>query len=45
MFDGKFRTTVRMTGQDDTVKVESWRTLRLDVQVRFLSLLLFLTFR
>jgi hypothetical protein len=32
--------TVRMTGQDDTVKVESWRTLQLDIQVRCLSLFL-----
>jgi hypothetical protein len=29
IFDGKFR----MTSQDDTVKVESWRTLQLDIQV------------
>jgi hypothetical protein len=27
---------MRMTGQDDTVKVESWRTLQLDIQVRCL---------
>jgi hypothetical protein len=29
IFDGKFR----MTSQDDTVQVESWRTLQLDIQV------------
>jgi hypothetical protein len=44
IFDGKFRMTVRMpvpvTGQNDTVKVESWRTLQLDIQVRCLSLFL-----
>jgi hypothetical protein len=36
IFDGKFR----MTSQDDTVKVESWRTLQLDTQVRLLSIFL-----
>ena len=43
IFDGKFRTTVHTSGQHgDTqaVKVESWRTLQLDIQVRFLSLFL-----
>ena len=29
-----------MTGQDDTVKVESWRTLQLDIEVRCLASLL-----
>jgi hypothetical protein len=37
IFDGRFRKAVRMTDQDDTVKVESWRTLQLDIQVRCLS--------
>jgi len=27
IFDGKLRKTVHMTGQDDIVRVESWRTL------------------
>jgi hypothetical protein len=40
IFDGKFRETLRMTGQDDTDKVESWRTLQLDIEVGCLSLFL-----
>jgi hypothetical protein len=37
IFDGKFRKTVRMIGQDNTFEVESRRILQLDIQVRCLS--------
>ena len=43
IFEGKFRTTVRMVGQPDTITFERWRSLKLDIHVRFPSTLL--TFR
>jgi ubiquitin carboxyl-terminal hydrolase 10 len=35
IFVGKFRSTVRAPNQPDTVTIEDWRSLRLDIQVRF----------
>lgn len=38
IFGGKFRSTLRAPGQKDSVIVEDWRALRLDIQVsNFLS--------
>jgi hypothetical protein len=34
---GKFRSTVRAPNQLDIVKIEDWRSLQLDIQVRFPS--------
>ena len=33
IFGGKFRSTLRAPGQKDSVLVEDWRALRLDIQV------------
>ncbi|KAJ6491863.1 hypothetical protein DFH09DRAFT_1208034, partial [Mycena vulgaris] len=32
IFGGKFRSTLRAAGQKDSVIIEAWRTLRLDIQ-------------
>jgi ubiquitin carboxyl-terminal hydrolase 10 len=37
IFGGKFRSTVRAPNQPDTVTIEDWRSLQLDIQVRFPS--------
>ena len=38
IFGGKFRSVLRASGQKDSVIVEDWRSLRLDIQVcQFLS--------
>jgi len=37
IFGGKFRSTLRAPQQKDSVIVEDWRALRLDIQVRFCS--------
>jgi hypothetical protein len=38
MFGGKFRTTLRVPyAKKDSVIVEDWRSVRLDIQVRFCS--------
>jgi len=37
IFGGKFRSTVRTPNQPDTVTIEDWRSLQLDIQVRFPS--------
>lgn len=34
MFGGKFRSTLKAPHQKDSVTVEDWRSLRLDIQVR-----------
>jgi ubiquitin carboxyl-terminal hydrolase 10 len=36
IFGGKFRSTLRVPHQKDSVVVEDWRSLRLDIQVCFL---------
>lgn len=33
IFGGKFRSTLRAPGQKDSVLIEDWRSLRLDIQV------------
>lgn len=33
IFGGKFRSALRAPGQKDSVIVEDWRSLRLDIQV------------
>ena len=33
IFEGKFRSTLRAPGQKDSVIIEDWRALRLDIQV------------
>ena len=33
IFGGKFRSTLRAPGQKDSLLVEDWRSLRLDIQV------------
>lgn len=38
MFGGKFRSTLHVPHQKDSVLFEDWRSLRLDIQVRFSSL-------
>lgn len=38
IFGGKFRSTLRAPRQKDSVIVEDWRSLRLDIQVHFLFL-------
>ncbi|KAF7341183.1 Ubiquitin carboxyl-terminal hydrolase [Mycena venus] len=46
IFGGKFRSTLRAPGQKDSVIVEDWRSLRLDIQVRlFILSLLSFSFR
>ena len=35
IFGGKFLSTVRAPNQPDSVKIEDWRSLQLDIQVRF----------
>lgn len=35
IFGGKFRTTLRVPGQRDSAVLEDWRSLRLDIQVRY----------
>ena len=42
IFGGKFRSTLRAPGQKDSVLVEDWRALRLDIQVRCCVVSLFL---
>ena len=37
IFGGKFRSTVRSPNQPDSVTIEDWRSLQLDIQVRFSS--------
>ena len=37
IFGGKFRSTVRAPNQPDSVTIEDWRLLQLDIQVRFPS--------
>ena len=37
MFGGKFCSIVRMPNQPDTATIEDWRSLHLDIQVRFPS--------
>jgi ubiquitin carboxyl-terminal hydrolase 10 len=37
IFGGKFRSTLRAHGQKDSVIVEDWRALRLDIQVRIMT--------
>ena len=37
IFGGKFRSTVRAPSQPDSVTIEDWRSLQLDIQVRFPS--------
>ena len=37
IFGGKFRSTVRAPNQPDSVTIEDWRSLQLDIQVRFPS--------
>ena len=37
IFGGKFRSTLRAPRQKDSVIVEDWRSLRLDIQVRLPS--------
>jgi ubiquitin carboxyl-terminal hydrolase 10 len=37
IFGGKFRSTVRAPNQPDTVAIKDWRSLQLDIQVRFPS--------
>ena len=36
IFGGKFRSTLRAPNQPDTITVENWRSLHLDIQVCFL---------
>jgi hypothetical protein len=40
IFGGKFRSTLRGPGQKDSVLVEGWRALRLDIQVYIVVLFL-----
>ena len=35
IFGGKFRSTVSAPNQQNSVTIEDWRSLRLDIQVRF----------
>ena len=35
IFNGKSRSTVRAPNQQDTATIEHWRSLQLDIQVRF----------
>jgi hypothetical protein len=35
IFGGKFRSTVRVPNQPDTVAVEDWQSLQLNIQVSF----------
>ena len=35
IFGGKFRSTVRALNHHDPVTIEDWRSLQLDIQVRF----------
>jgi hypothetical protein len=37
IFGGNFRSTARVPNQRETVTTEDWRSLRLDIQVRFFS--------
>ena len=37
IFGGKFRSTLRAPNQPDTVTIEDWLPLHLDIQVRFSS--------
>jgi hypothetical protein len=37
IFSGKFRSAVRAPNQPDTVTMEDWRSLQLNIQVRFHS--------
>jgi ubiquitin carboxyl-terminal hydrolase 10 len=37
IFGGKFHSTVGAPNQPDTVTIEDWRSLQLDIQVRFPS--------
>ena len=37
IFGGKFRSTVLTPNQPDTVAIEDWRSIQLDIQVRFPS--------
>ena len=41
IFGGKFRSTLRAPGQKDSVLVEDWRSLRLDIQVCYLPIFLY----
>lgn len=36
MFGGKFRSTLRAPQQKDSVVIEDWRALQLDIQARSL---------
>lgn len=38
VFAGMFRSTLRAPNLADIVTIEDWRSLRLDIQVRFQSL-------
>lgn len=42
IFGGKFRSTLRAPHQKDSVMVEDWRALQLDIQVRNHCLVLFI---
>jgi hypothetical protein len=35
MLGGKFRSTVRAQNQPDTVTIQDWRSLQLEIRVRF----------
>jgi ubiquitin carboxyl-terminal hydrolase 10 len=37
IFGGKFRSTVRAPNQPDSITIEDWRSLHLDIQVRIPS--------
>jgi hypothetical protein len=37
IFSGRFRSTVHAPNQPNTVTIEDWRSLQLDIQVRFPS--------
>lgn len=37
IFGGKFRSTLRVPGQRDSVVAEDWRSLKLDIQVGSLT--------
>lgn len=41
IFGGKFRSTLRAPQQKDSMIVEDWRALRLDIQVRFCSCIVY----
>lgn len=39
MFGGKSRLTIRALSHPDTVIIEAWKSLKLNIQVRFTSIL------